>query len=959
MLSINMDDVIGVLKSCQTQLIVIVVALLAAVIVTFAVGKMEKGKRGLVRRCGWIAAILAVLVAVNSICTGPMSTLLTLVTGEGTISDESAETANALCEELAGEGIVLLQNDDALLPIAADSKLNVFGWASISPVYGGTGSGAISTDLPTVDLLTGLTDAGLTLNTELTDFYTAYCATRPELGYDVHTWDLPEPPASTYSDEMMASAREFSGTALIVLSRIGGEFADLPHDMNLIDTNVKESYKDNTDAYEDFPDGTHYLELSQSEKDMVDLVCANFDNVIVVYNSANTLELGFVDNYEQIKSVIWCPGPGQTGFEALGKIVTGAINPSGKSADTFVYDLTAAPYYNNIGDFAYTNADEFAVQSTNLFNPSETLTIVPHFVNYVENIYVGYKFYETAAAEGLIDYDTTVQYPFGHGLSYTTFDQKMSEPVVADGQVSFDVTVTNTGSVAGKDVVQIYFNPPYTNGGIEKASANLVAFEKTAAIEPGASETVHIEFALEDMAAYDDQVNQCYVLEAGDYVLSAGVDSHTAYDQKTISQAQTVVYGEDNKRESDEIAAINQFDFARGTAEYLSRKDGFANYATATAAPSNYEMTEEAKADFYNTNNWNPDDFNDPDDVMPTTGAAVTVQLKELRGLAYDDPMWETLLDQLTVTDMDTLIALGGYQTSAVDSIGKVTTYDFDGPANITNNFTGVASIGFPSEVIISCTFNKELAQRFGEAIGTMADEMNTSGWYAPAMNCHRSAFDGRNFEYYSEDGVLAGGIAAATIQGVQSKGMYAYMKHFAMNDQQISQNYMLCTWSTEQAIREIYLKPFEISEKVGGANAVMSSWNYIGNTWAGACAPLLQTVLRGEWGFQGLVVTDGFHWFWYMDSDQAIRGGSDMMLKNFDMETNHVSDQTSATSVIAMRNASHDILYTTVNSRAYAEENLNPGTPVWKTIMYVVDAVVVILLLLWLVRAIKKYKKA
>ena len=958
MLSINMDDVIAVVSSCRSYLVVIVVCLALTVAATVAVKGLSRPKRALARAGSWLACLVTVTIALNLMCTGPLSSLLTLVSGKGTISQESSETANALCVELAEEGIVLLQNDNALLPLSADAKLNVFGWASVSPVYGGTGSGGLSDSIPKTDLLTGLSHAGITVNQELADFYTAYLPERPQLGYDVHTWDLPEPPASAYPDALISGAKEFSDTALIVISRIGGEFADLLHDMSIVDANVKESYNDNSADYEDFPAGSHYLELSQSERDMVELVCANFDNVIVVYNSANTLELGFADEFDAIQSVIWCPGPGQTGFDALGAILTGAANPSGHAADTFVYDLTKAPYYNNIGDFAYTNADEFATLSTNLFNPSETLTIVPHFVNYVEGIYVGYRFYETAAAEGLIDYDEYVQYPFGHGLSYTTFSQEMSDLEVTDNAVNFTVTVTNTGTVPGKEVVQIYSNPPYTNGGVEKASANLVSFTKTAVLEPNASETVSFSIPKEDLASYDYLGGGSYVLEAGEYVLSAGMDSHTAYDSKTFTESADTVYGADNKRASDVRTAENAFDFAQGTVEYLSRADGFANYETATAPPSNYEMTDEAKATFLNTERFNPDDFNNPDDEMPTTGAKNGVVLKDLRGLPYDDPKWEELLDEMTVAEMDNLIALGGYQTYPVESIGKVTTFDFDGPANIVNNFTGVASIGFPSEVIIASTFNKELAEEFGDSIGTMANEMDTSGWYAPAMNCHRSAFDGRNFEYYSEDGYLSGQISAASIRGAQSHGVYAYMKHFAMNDQQISQNYMLCTWSNEQAIREIYLKPFEISVKEGDCKAVMSSWNYIGNTWAGACAPLLKTVLRGEWGFEGLVCTDGFHWFWYMDSDQAIRGGSDMMLKNFDMETNHVTDQTSATSVLAMRNASHNILYTVVNSRAYDEANLNDAPPVWRTVMAGADVIVAVLTLGLGYLAVRKYRK-
>lgn len=954
-----MDDVVAVITSCRSYLIGIAVCLLAAIIATAAVKKMAAPERSLARKTSWLACLLAVVAIVNMMCNGPLNTLLTLVSGKGSISEESAQEANDLCVRLAEEGIVLLQNDDATLPVAQDAKINVFGWGSVSPVYGGTGSGGLSDTIPKTDLLTGMTNAGLSVNQDLVDFYTSYMAQRPDLGYDIHTWDLPEPPVSTYPQELIDGAKAYSDTAVIVISRIGGEFADLLHDMNLVDSNPKESYKDNSTEYEDFPDGTHYLELSQSEKDMVDMVCKNFDKVVLVYNSANTLELGFVNDYASIKSVVWCPGPGQTGFNALGEILTGKVNPSGKAADTFVYDLTKTPYFHNIGDFQYTNVDEFGAQASNLFNPDETLTILPHFVNYVEGIYVGYRFYETAATEGLIKYEDYVQYPFGHGLSYTQFSQKMSDISVDGDNVMFTVTVTNTGSVAGKEVVQIYDNPPYTNGGIEKASANLVAFEKTDILEPGASETVNFSIPKEELASYDANGKGCYVLEKGEYVLSAGMDSHTAYDSKSFVQDTDIVYGKDNKRSSDREAAENVFDFAKGDVEYLSRKDGFANYEAATAAPTNYEMSDQAKATFLNTANFNPDDFNNPDDVMPTTGAKNGIMLSQLRGLDYEDPKWDELLDEMTVADMDNLIALGGYQTFGLDSIGKVTTFDFDGPANIVNNFTGVASIGFPSEVIIASSFNKELAQEFGDSIGTMANEMDTSGWYAPAMNCHRSAFDGRNFEYYSEDGYLAGQTAAASIRGAQAHGVYAYMKHFVMNDQQISQNYMLCTWSGEQAMREIYMKPFEISVKEGGCKAVMSSWNYIGNKWAGACEALLKNVLRGEWGFRGLVCTDGFHWHWYMDSDQAIRGGSDMMLKNFDMETNHVSDQTSATSVIAMRNASHNILYTVVNSRAYAEENLNPSAPAWKGILTGVNVAAIALAILLGSLAIAKYRKS
>ena len=653
----------------------------------------------------------------------------------------------------------------------------------------------------------------------------------------------------------------------------------------------------------------------------------------MVYNGANAMELGWVKDYSQIKSVIWCAGTGQSGFNALGSILCGDVNPSGRTIDTFVYDLTQTPTANNFGNFNYTNMDEFKANSFG----ADT---IPAFVNYVEGIYVGYKFYETAAAEGLIDYDKTVVYPFGRGLSYTTFTQTLNSVTEADGTITVDVTVTNTGSASGKEVVEVYYNPPYTNGGIEKASANLIGFAKTSELAPGASENVTVTFKAEDMASYDTYGKGCYVLEKGDYVISINADSHTVLDSKVYNVASDIVYDASNKRESDVEVADNKFDFAEGNVTYLSRADGFANYAEATAAPADFELPAQAKATFYNNSNWNPEDFNNADDVAPTTGAKNGLKLKDMVGVDYNDAQWDAFLDQLTVSDMDSLIALGGFQSVAVSSIGKVQAIDCDGPASINNNFTKQGSIGFPSAVMIAATWNTDLAHDFGTSIGKMADDMNVSGWYAPAMNIHRSAFAGRNFEYYSEDGVLSGVMAANAIMGSQEQGVYAFMKHFALNDQETNRTSMLCTWSTEQAIREIYLKPFEKCIKDADCHAVMSAFNYIGTTYAGSCPELLIDVLRGEWGFVGMVLTDYYGVYGYQDADRLIRNGGDFCLVNYDTETNHLTDTTSATALVSARQACKNILYTVANSRAYYEENLNPGMPGWEKLMIGVDVV-------------------
>ena len=952
MLSVNMDDVINVLNSCKPYLIALAIVLVLAIGVSIAAVKVQKPKRQLLRKEAWLAFFLAFVVIVNLICFIPMSSMISLVMGNGTITEETSEESKELVQKIAEEGIVLLKNEDNMLPLAENSSLNVFGWASTNPCYGGTGSGSLSDAYPTVSLLQGLEDAGFQLNTELSDFYTAYRADRPEVGMWAQDWTLPEPTAASYTEEMLDNAKAFSDTAMVVITRVGGEGADLPTDVSQV------TYEDNSTEYKDFEAGEHYLQLSRTEKDMLDLVCENFDNVVLVYNGANPMELGFVNEYSQIKSAIWCAGTGQSGFEALGEIVAGEINPSGKTVDTFVSDLTETPTWNNFGSFVYDNVDEYKYVATNRHTGNED-TNLPTFVNYVEGIYVGYRFYETAADEGLIDYDKTVVYPFGYGLSYTSFTQEMGDLTEQDGTISFDVTVTNTGAVAGKDVVEVYYNPPYTNGGIEKASANLIAFDKTELLEPGASETVTISFSAEDMASYDEKGAGCYVLEAGDYEISIKSDSHNKIDSRIYTVADTVTYDEDNARSTDAQAAVNHFDYAEGEVTYLSRADGFANYAEATAAPENYSMSDEVKSVFINNGVYDPEKYNDASDEMPTTGAKNGMTLAELRGASYDDERWETLLDQLTISDMDTMIALGGYQTAAAASVDKASTVDCDGPASINNNFTGVGSVGFPSAVMIASTWNTDLALEFGESIGKMADEMDVSGWYAPAMNTHRSAFAGRNFEYYSEDGVLAGRIAANAVIGAEEYGVYAYIKHFALNDQETNRNVMLCTWANEQSIREIYLRPFEIAVKDGGAKAVMSSFNYIGAEWAGASSALCNTVLRDEWGFRGFVLTDYFGVYGYMNSDQAIRGGTDCMLVAYDTETNHVKDTSSATGVKAMRQACKNIMYTVVNSRAYAEENLNTGLPTWQIMAIAIDVVLGAAIIGLEVLTVKSYRKA
>ena len=967
MLSINMSDVMNVINSIRTYLIAIGAIIIAAILIQLLVSRMKKPGRRLIRGSAFIAAVAGICICVNLICIGPMSTMLDLISGSGTITDETSKEASALAVEIAEEGTMLLQND-GVLPLAAGTKLNVFGWASTNPMLGGGGSGALNTAYESVSLLQSLNDAGIETNTELSDFYTSYKADRPVCGMWTQDWTLPEPNVSKYSADMMANAKAFSGTAMIVISRPGGEGADLPNDVQaIIDGTYQDgttyraaTYDDTLNEGNDWNAGDHYLQLDNREKEMVALVCQNFENVIVVYNGSNAFEFGFVKEYPQIKGLIWAAPGGHVGMTALGEVVSGKVNPSAKTVDTLVYNLKSTPWWNNFGDFNYTNMDEFKYTSVG-FTGTES-TSIPSFVNYVEGIYVGYRFYETAAAEGLINYDEVVQYPFGYGLSYTTFTQKMSEITDNGDTISFTVDVTNTGTAAGKDVVEVYSNPPYTNGGIEKASANLVQFEKTGVIEPGASQTVSIVISKEELMSYDEKNAKGYVLEAGDYEISINTDSHHKIESKVFNVAETVAYSGENKRASDHVTATNRFDYAAGNVEYLSRTDHFANYAAATAAPASFEMAEDAKAGFYNISNYLTAEATaadeDPNAAAVATGADNGLKLVDMRGLDKNDPKWDQLMDEMTLDDMNALISLGGYQTNSVDSIGKVRTNDCDGPASINNNFTGVGSIGFPVGVTIAATWNKDLAYRFGESIGKMANEMDVSGWYAPAMNNHRTAFAGRNFEYYSEDPVLSGHIAANAVKGSQDYGVYAYMKHFALNDQEGNRCDMLCTWSNEQAIREIYLKPFEKCVKDADCLAVMSSFNYIGNRWAGGSSSLCRNVLRDEWGFRGFVETDYFGVYGYMSADQGIRNGSDLMLVNYPTATNDVQFRETAGAQQAMRESAKNILYVVANSRQYDPENLNTGIPKWKIIMYAADAVITLLCLALLSKFFSNYRR-
>lgn len=944
-MGVSYADLLVYISSLMNYIYIGLAAIVVLIVVLILARKAKKGWKCFIRSQAVIAFLAVLVLLINLASYGPLQNPLSafLNASKVELAEDTVTQSLDTIQKIGEEGFVLLKNKNQALPLSKDqSKLNVFGWASIKPLIGGTGSSASSAAAAT-DILQSLMDNGFETNKDLTEMYKAYRADRPVSDMFSQDLSLPEPTLAYYTEELIAQAKSFSDTALVVIGRGGGENYDLPTDMNAVikgNYNIanqvsvspdrypytKVSYTNNGD-YDDFDPGEHYLELSNSEERMLDLVCQQFEKVIILINASNPMELGWVDQYEAIQAVLLAPAPGVQGFAALGRILTGEVNPSGRTVDTFVKDLQKAPYINNIGVHAYTNVEDMKMS---IAKADSTYQGSAGFVHYVEGIYVGYKFYETAAEEGLIAYEETVQYPFGYGLSYTSFEKKIENFKEDKDQITFTVAVKNTGSVAGKETVQVYFTPPYVNGGIEKASVNLVEFEKTGLIEPGKTQKVSFSINKEDLASYDAQgiklTGGGYILEAGSYVISVRSDSHTIHDEANFTLAEDIAYNQ-NARSSDAVIAVNQFeDYARGTFEQLSRADGFKNYDQTSGrvlTADDYLMDDETKLAVESKvmGTYDSKLFRNPDVQKPEMGKKNGLELAAMTGLAYDDPQWEILLNQLSFNDMEKLVNVGGWQTVELKSINKVATSDCDGPAGLNNFITGAYGTTYPSEVLMAQTWSKEMAQEIGTSMGSEFAAAKNYGWYGPAMNLHRSAFAGRNFEYYSEDGVLSGIFAAHEANGAAQFGVYPYLKHFALNDQELNRTAILLTYASEQAIREIYLRPFEIAVKNfrGNSLAIMSSYNWIGTVPAVANPQLLNKVLRDEWGFRGMVISDYAGSYGYMISDNSLRNGNDLMLGYGSYDSNKL-DKNNTTLLHAMRTASKNILYTVANSGYYAE---------------------------------------
>lgn len=914
------------------------------------------------------------------------------------------EAANALNEEINEEGIVLLKNENNALPLSSGSKVTVFGKNSVNLVLGGSGSNAGSAAGATEDFYTSLERAGITYNPVMKQFYESAESGngRPkEIAMGTILTGLPIGEASAGSYESVRSSyTSYSDAALVVISRMGGEGYDLPRTMMQGGSGYKDwSDTDKISGARNADD--HYLQLDANETAMLDEACANFQKVILIINSASSVELGFLDDQghyaynEKIKAALLIGNPGKNGITALGSILNGSISPSGRLVDTYARDFKKDPAWENFGNYLENEGNRYMLNG----QPRNA-----YFVEYREGIYVGYRYYETrgytegnSAYTGKINgtdttewdnwYNAHVVYPFGYGLSYTDFEWKAAATVPegtvlsADGKLEFEVEVTNIGKLhEGKDVVQLYVSAPYYEGGIEKSHVKLVDFAKTETLDAnGGKGKVTLSVDVRDLASYDyDNANgnevTGYEVEAGEYTFYISENAHSWNDAegKVTAFSYSVPYGgfyyaEDDTSTAEEPREIsNLFDDVSGHIdEYLSRENNFANYDVLKGASdkANREMTQE----FVNSLTYKLDDkTTDPwytekqstQSKKTLSYKNTKIKLYDLINKPYDDPLWDELLDQLTVDQLVQLVSTGNYRTVKIENIGKPQTIDADGPMGFAI-FTGDNSIYdvcyYASECVLAASFNTDLAYRYGKMVGNeglIGDEEGDgrpySGWYAPAVNIHRSQFGGRNFEYYSEDPLLSGVMGAEVIIGAKEKGVYTYVKHFALNEQETDRDTTgLITWANEQSMRELYFVPFEYAVKKGKTTALMSSFNRLGATWAGGSYNLLTRLLRDEWGFEGMVVTD-FSLKTYMNADQMLRAGGDLSLS-----ANKTPSSTSTTTDISvLRRAAKNILYTVANSCAMNGSGPNviwgyalPWWVIWLIIancgIFVIDAAI------------------
>ncbi|MCD8306852.1 MAG: glycoside hydrolase family 3 C-terminal domain-containing protein [Clostridia bacterium] len=871
---------------------------------------------------------------------------------------EAAQEFNKSIEE---EGAVLLKNDGTL-PLDKGAKISVFGKNSVNLVYSGSGSSAASGD-DIVDLYGGLSD--FDVNPTLKSFYESSSQSgsgrsdNPSMdGNSLTGFATGETPVDSYTSTVKESFKTYNEAAIVVISRIGGEGFDLPRTM-------VDSYGGSAVTGANADD--HYLELDNNEKAMIEMVCENFSKVVVLLNTSSTMELGDLESNSNINAILWIGLPGQNGAAVIGDILDGTINPSGRTTDTYAADFTTIPSYQNFGDNQSSNGNRYITDNSKNTNKFA-------YVEYEEGIYVGYRYFETRGyTDGEDWYNANVVYPFGYGLSYTTFSWTVTESpdqqkLEKNSDVSVTVHIENDSEVAGKDVVELYVRTPYTEGGIEKADKVLVAYAKTDEIVKGDDGCdVTLTFNAYDLASYDySDANKNsfkgYELEAGEYTFFVSTDAHTPVATFTMTVDSDIQYDKDPSTGKD---VGNLFDEESDyITTYLSRTDWDGTFPTTPTEDDRTTTSSWLSQTSYSVNDSADDPWYTTEMPATETVEGEGVQFKELVGLDYDDDLWDTFMDQLSVTQMAYLVGEGAFGTIAIEDFGIPMTYNEDGPAGFAN-FMDISSqvvfdvCNYAAECVVGATWNVDIAHEMGIMLGNEGlignGTLPYSGWYGPAANIHRSPFGGRNWEYYSEDPVISGTMASSVISGCNEKGLYVYMKHFVLNDQETDRDTNgLLVWCNEQAMRELYMKPFETALKNNSKAGVMSAFVRIGLTWSGGCYNLLTGVLRNEWGVTCSVVTD-YDLGSYMSTDQMIRAGGDLCLVQDASKVPSTSDSAlTATQLSCIRRAAKNILYTIANSSAMNVEITGYGLPIWEIILIVVDCAIVAGCAVWGVFALR-----
>ncbi len=939
-----------------------------------------------------VVNILSSTVFYDTVCTvfGRSSIRLT---GEDSsvfrkdVADKAAalENGNAVSMRICEEGFTLLKNADVggkpALPLGErETRVSVFGKNSVNMAKGGSGSGG-SVNADAKDIFDSLTASGFEYNPSLVEFYRDDA--RSGKGRDSNPTDLDngeavslsegETPVSAYGN-LFDTCSAYSDLAIVVITRIGGEGFDLPRSA----------------------DGSHFLQLSSNERDLLERVGSmDFGKVLLVINAANTLELASVKTDSNIDAVLWVGYAGGNGMMALGELLRGKtlegeeIGPSGRTVDTYRADFTHDPTWENFGSALGGDA-YFTTTVDKRTGKIRYDKQQAYFVDYEEGNYIGYRYYETAYAEALegnyegFVYEDEVVWPFGYGLSFTTFSWTLENEgelkdivLKKNDALTFRVRVENTGTWSGRDVVQLYVTPPYHRNGIEKSAKVLVGFAKTKSLAPGESEVVSITvdspyvFASYDYKDADSDGFRGYEAEAGDYIFSLSTDAHTPVIAVPASIPETIRYTADpvtgetvsNRFTDREDSGM---DSDRELATVLSRADFSGTWPQRR---SEEEKDRNDSVDWLDSIMHAKEAPNRPaaEVSMPATGKENGIVLAELAGADYSDPLWERFLDQLTVAEMTDLVNRGGFHTEAIERLGVPQTTAADGPVGFCNFLDDPTIYGtcvYPCEVVLASTWNTDRLYDMGVSLGNeglvgneKGDGAPYTGWYAPGVNLHRSPFGGRNFEYYSEDPFLSGYLAAAAMKGAAEKGVYVDLKHFALNEQEThrSSNGVL-TWATEQSVRELYLKSFEIAVKQAKgegvkAMGVMTSFNRIGERWTGGDWRLLTGILRNEWGFEGLVICD-FNTCNHMVEKDMFYAGGDLNLQILNTMVWR-PDGKDATDVSLLRESAKNILFVVANSNAMRGE-FTMTIPTWQIIAIVISVAIVLGLSVWGVFAIR-----